>query len=247
MAAGFKFSGYVIWRKNSFVVGRADYQSQHEPVIYGWKPGAKHRWFGNRKQTSVAEFHAADGGVFTQMPDGRWQVRIGDRILLISGEAKVEELAPSVMSEDRPKASQEHPTMKPVALIERMLKNSARAGELVLDPFGGSERLGMTAALVELEPRFCDVIVNRWQQFAGKTATLQRAVAKDDGAATSGAPVKGADDAGSKAQAHIPKARDRKPRKARAKPAGAKAGGGAALGAGAPVGRGESGVGAAGK
>jgi DNA modification methylase len=70
--------------------------------------------------------------------------------------------------------------MKPVGLIERMLRNSAKPGAVVLDPFGGSgstliaaEQLGMRARLIELDPRYCDVIVKRWQQFTGKRAVRE--------------------------------------------------------------------------
>jgi DNA modification methylase len=70
--------------------------------------------------------------------------------------------------------------MKPVALIERQLKNNAKAGAVVLDVFGGSgstliaaQRLGMAARLVEFDPRFCDVIVKRWQDYTNRHATLE--------------------------------------------------------------------------
>jgi DNA modification methylase len=81
------------------------------------------------------------------------------------------------MFHEKPRRSEDHPTMKPVALIERMLRNSARAGDVVLDAFGGSgstliaaEQLGMRAHLCELDPRYCDVILRRWQEFTGRRA-----------------------------------------------------------------------------
>jgi DNA modification methylase len=80
---------------------------------------------------------------------------------------------------DRPSKNDLHPTMKPVALVERALRNSSRVGDLVLDPFGGSgttliaaETTGRTAALLELDPKYADVIVERWQRFTGKPAVL---------------------------------------------------------------------------
>lgn len=175
--AGFKLSGCLIWKKNSLVLGRSDYQWQHESILYGWKPGSKHRWYGGRKQTTVQEF--GDGSPFTELPDGRWQVQVGDRVLVVDGSAKVDEFVSSVIREDKPKRSDSHPTMKPTALIERMLKHSARPGDIVLDPFGGSgstmvaaERLGMCARLIELDPKYADVIVRRWQEYSGRRATL---------------------------------------------------------------------------
>lgn len=175
--AGFKLSGVVIWKKDALVLGRSDYQWIHEPILYGWKPGAKHRWFGGRKNTTVVDLSSGDASPFKQQPDGRWQIRVGDRFLVVDGDAKVESLVPSLVEEPRPKSSGEHPTMKPVALIERMLLHSARAGDLVLDPFGGSgstlvaaERLNMSARLIELDLQYADVIVRRWQGLTGRKA-----------------------------------------------------------------------------
>lgn len=175
--AGFKLSGCIIWRKDALVLGRSDYQWQHEPILYGWKPGSAHRWYGGRKQTTVMEL--GDGSPFTQLADGRWQVQVGEWTLVVEGEAKVEEMVTSVMREPRPKRSELHPTMKPTALIERMLKHSARPGDVVLDPFGGSgstliaaDRMGMSARLIEIDPLYADVIVRRWQDYTGRRATL---------------------------------------------------------------------------
>jgi DNA modification methylase len=87
---------------------------------------------------------------------------------------------------DKPGISRLHPTMKPVALIEKALMNSSQAGEIVLDLFGGSgstliacEKTGRTARLMEIDPKYVDVIVNRWEAFTGQKAMLL------DGACTS--------------------------------------------------------------
>ncbi len=81
---------------------------------------------------------------------------------------------------DKPHANDLHPTMKPVALIERALLNSSQRGNIVLDPFGGSgstlmasEKAGRRARLIEIEPAYCDVIIERWQQFTGRSAVLR--------------------------------------------------------------------------
>ena len=181
--AGFKLSGCLVWVKPSLVLGRSDYQWRHEPILYGWKPGATHRWFGGRAQTTVTE---AEGAPVRVMPDGTVQIDVGDQTLVIKGEGLSLEAADgSVLRVDKPARNGEHPTMKPVALIERMLANSTRPGDLVLDPFGGSGSTliachGMRryARLMELDPKFCDVIVARWQEFTGL-----RAVRESDGAA----------------------------------------------------------------
>jgi DNA modification methylase len=136
-AAGGHWSTFVIWAKDRFTLGRADYQRQYEPILYGWPEGAKRYWCGDRDQGDV------------------WQIA-------------------------RPHKNDLHPTMKPVALVERAIRNSSRRGDLVFDPFGGSgttliaaETTGRRAALLELDPRYVDVIVRRWQQFTGKEAVLE--------------------------------------------------------------------------
>lgn len=100
--------------------------------------------------------------------------------MIIDGSATIEYVEDSIMRELRPKRNDVHPTMKPVALIERMLKNSAKPGATILDPFGGSgstliacDQLGMHARLCELSPNYADVIVKRWQNFTGKQAVLK--------------------------------------------------------------------------
>ena len=134
--AGGKFSDFVIWAKNAFTLGGADYQCQYEAILYGWKAGVDHYWCGARDQGDVWFF-------------------------------------------DRPHKNDLHPTMKPVALVERAIRNSSKGRDIVLDPFGGSgttliaaESTGRRARLVELDPKYVDVIVNRWQDFSGGTAVL---------------------------------------------------------------------------
>lgn len=77
----------------------------------------------------------------------------------------------------RPKVSEEHPTMKPVALVARAIQNSSVAGDRVFEPFGGSgstlmacEQLGRVCSTIEIDPGFCDVIVERWEKHTGQKA-----------------------------------------------------------------------------
>lgn len=103
---------------------------------------------------------------------------IGDDTLVIRGTDLTLELAAgTLISEDRPIRSTEHPTMKPVSLVRRLLLNSTSRDDLVLDPFGGSgstliacQTMNRRAALVEIEPAYCDVIIERWQNATGKKA-----------------------------------------------------------------------------
>lgn len=176
--AGFKLSGCLVWVKPSLVLGRSDYQWRHEPILYGWKPGAAHSWYGARDKTTVVE---AKGEAIRIMADGTIQVDVGDQVVVISGEKlAMQSVDGSVIRHDKPARNGDHPTMKPVGLIRRMLDNSSVRGDTVLDLFGGSgstliacEGTGRKARLMELDPRFCDVIVLRWQELTGKQATLE--------------------------------------------------------------------------
>lgn len=173
--AGFKLSGCLIWKKNTFSLGRSDHQWIHEPALVGWKPGAAHRWFGGRKQSTF--FELGEDNPFQQMEDGRWRITVGDRVFIVSGDAKVEALPGSIFSEPKPSRNESHPTMKPVALVARHLRNSGRPGDLVVDAFGGSgstaiaaAQLRMRSCLMELDPKYVDVIVRRLEMFLGVRA-----------------------------------------------------------------------------
>jgi site-specific DNA-methyltransferase (adenine-specific) len=124
------------WVKNSLVMGRSDYHYRHEPIFYGWTPGAAHYFVDERTHDSVLEFN-------------------------------------------RPTKSTDHPTMKPVELVAYCINNSSKPGWLVGEPFGGSgttliaaAQTGRIARVIELDPRYCDVIRRRWTRWAkehGKT------------------------------------------------------------------------------
>ena len=135
--AKWKLRQTLIWSKNSMVMGRQDYQWQHEPCLYGWKEGSSHNWYSDRKQTTI-------------------------------------------IKHDRPTQSKLHPTMKPVSLMEYLIKNSSKQEDIILDSFLGSgstliacEKINRICYGVELDPKYCDVIVKRWEQFTGKKAELE--------------------------------------------------------------------------
>ena len=135
--AGGKWSTFIIWAKNTFTLGRADYQRQYEPILYGWRDGVDHFWCGDRDQGDV------------------WFI-------------------------NKPVKNDLHPTMKPVELVERAIRNSSKTRDIVLDLFGGSgttliaaEKTQRRARLVELDPKYVDVIVKRWQDYTGKKASRQ--------------------------------------------------------------------------
>lgn len=136
--AGFKLAECLIWKKDCFVMGRQDYQWQHEPVLYGWKEGKAHYFINDRTQSTILEF-------------------------------------------DRPKQSTLHPTMKPIDLIAKLIKNSSKENDIILDLFGGSgstiiaaEQLNRCCYTMELDPKYCDVIVKRWETLTNKEAILNK-------------------------------------------------------------------------
>lgn len=123
--AGWLLKQQLIWVKNKMVMGRQDYQWKHEPCLYGWLAGDRHKWYSDRKQTTILEFN-------------------------------------------KPQRNGEHPTMKPVGLFGLQIGNSTKVGDIVIDAFGGSgttmiacEQLKRKARVVEFDPRYVQVIVDR--------------------------------------------------------------------------------------
>lgn len=123
----------LIWNKNTMVLGRQDYQWKHEPCLYGWKGGAAHNWYSDRKQTTVIDMN-------------------------------------------KPNRNAEHPTMKPVQLFAYLMENSSKPGDIILDSFCGSgttliacEQMGRVARVLELDPKYCDVIIERYINLVGSS------------------------------------------------------------------------------
>ena len=129
--------------------------------LYGWKEGAGHYWEGSRDLSTIFDDTRAD-----------WKKMNKDE--LIAELKKFDnELKTTIIYEDKPSKSEEHPTMKPVRLFERLIKNSSKAEDIVLDPFGGSgttiissAKTGRIARVMELDPHYADVIRRRWTTWA---------------------------------------------------------------------------------
>lgn len=170
-AAGYKLSQVLIWEKNQFVIGRQDYHWRHEPILYGWKEGAGHYFIDDRSQDTV---FIEDDVDFKAM-------KKDDLIAYIERIREALTARTSVQYEKKPARSDMHTTMKPVALVGRLMANSSRRGDLVADFFGGSgttliaaEQLGRVAYIMEISPRYCDIIINRWEEYTGKKAVRVR-------------------------------------------------------------------------
>ena len=163
---GWKIRQGLIWNKNTIILGRQDYQWKHEPCLYGWKDGAAHYFVDDRTQATVLEDKGLDIDHMKK-----------EEMKALLHELLEEKISTTVIEENKPARSEEHPTMKPLKLLARQIKNSSRPGENVLDIFGGSgstliacEQLGRHCFMVELDPRYCDVIIKRWEDFTGQQA-----------------------------------------------------------------------------
>jgi DNA modification methylase len=179
--AGFLMKQCLIWVKNSLVLGRQDYHWKHEPILYGWKPGAAHAWYGGRKQDTVVE---EDVDLVVQKEGDHFVLSFSNGIKSVMVKVPSYEIVFSGDDSDsttwrieKPKKNADHPTMKPIALCARAIQNSSKPGELVLDPFGGSgstliacEQTGRTCFTMEFDPVYADVIVKRWEEFTGQKA-----------------------------------------------------------------------------
>lgn len=156
----------LIWVKNALVLGRQDYQWKHEPCLYGWKDGAAHYFTEDRAQSTVIEDAAIDYSKLKK-----------DELLKIVLELTSDKIPTTVIYENKPTKNDIHPTMKPVKLMARLIRNSTRPKELVLDLFGGSgstmiaaEQIDRRCFMMEFDPKYCDAILARWEKLTGEKA-----------------------------------------------------------------------------
>lgn len=155
----------LIWVKNTFTFSRQDYKWQHEPCLYGWKEGAGHYFVDEYNQPTVIE----DRIEFNKLKK--------EEMRKLLEEIFADKRATTIIHEDKPLKNDLHPTMKPIRMCAKLIRNSTRPGELVLDLFGGSgstliacEQLDRVCYTMEYDPRYADVIIQRWEQFTGQKA-----------------------------------------------------------------------------
>ena len=141
--AGFDIKAQIIWNKNVHALSRSDYQWKHEPCWYAIRSGKNHSWSGDRTQKTI------------------WDVK-------------------NVMFEKDGGGKTSHPTQKPVELYVISIKNHTANDEYVYEPFGGSgtsiiaaEKTSRRSLTMELDEKYCDVIIKRWECYTGKKATLE--------------------------------------------------------------------------
>lgn len=161
--SGLEVKHNLIWVKNRmcFSMGRLDYSYKHEPVFYTWTK--KHNFFGGYDSTVIDDTTPIDKMTKSELKE-----------MVRAYRSKEPE---SVIYCDKPMKSELHPTMKPIKLIARFVINSSKKGDPICDIFGGSgstmiacEQLGRRCYMMELDPHYCDVIIDRWEKFTGKKA-----------------------------------------------------------------------------
>ena len=163
---GWQVREILIWAKDRLSMGRQDYQWQHESCLYGWKGGAGHYFIALRTLTTVFD----DEKPLDELTNKELKELV----------ANYRQAVPTtIIREPKPSKSEEHPTMKPVRLIAKLIGNSSRERERVLDIFGGSgttmiacEQLNRICYMMELDPHYADVIIERWEKFTGQKAEL---------------------------------------------------------------------------
>ena len=168
--AGFKLSQNLVWVKNSLVPGYSDYQWKHEPILYGWKEGSAHFWYGDRKNTTVYE------DLPLMNPK---KMKKDELVQFIKDLQDAQEHGSTVVYQDKPGFNESHPTMKPIKLLGKLILNSSEQGDMILDSFGGSgstliaaEQTNRICHMMELDPIYCDVIIKRWEKLTHHKAEL---------------------------------------------------------------------------
>ncbi len=164
--AGLTLRQCLVWVKNHFVMGRQDYHWRHETILYGWAEGAAHYFLDDRTQDTVLDEEAN-------------LKKLGKNELIELVKELRRQENTTVWKEDRPAANILHPTIKPIALIQKAVRNSSRLGEIIFDGFGGSgstliaaQTINRRAMLIEADPRYCDAIIERWEHISGAKAKL---------------------------------------------------------------------------
>ena len=163
---GWKVRQCLIWVKNSFIFGRQDYKLQHEPCLYGWKEGSAHYFIEEYNHPTIIE------------QEINLDKLKKEELKKILEDIMYSDTPSTIIRENKPLKNDLHPTMKPIKLLAYLLKNSSERGQKILDLFGGSgstliacEQLDRQCYMMEYDPKYVDVIINRWEEYTGKKAT----------------------------------------------------------------------------
>lgn len=166
--AEFQIRQWLIWYKSTFIFGWADYLKQYEVCLYGWKNGKEGHYFRyGTIQTNVFKDEEYD---FDNM-------KKEDMKKLLKSIFENNDIQKDIFEYAKPSRSLGHPTSKPVPMIGKLINNSSEANNIVLDVFGGSgstliacEELDRICYMMELDPKYCDLIIARWEKLTGEKA-----------------------------------------------------------------------------
>ena len=177
--AGGHWQSFIIWVKNTFTISRSDYQHTYEPILYGWPQRVTNHYFIELRDNGnvwedLQKINAKYDGEFTTLKFQGFEAKIKGKA---EGQIKRGKHKTDIWRYNKPVRSDEHPTMKPIELCAEAIKNSCTEGRLVLDLFGGSgstliaaEKLKRICYACELDPKYVDVIIDRWEKLTGKNA-----------------------------------------------------------------------------
>ena len=179
-SAGGHWQSFIVWVKNNFTLSRADYQNTYEPILYGWRDGIVNHYFTQRRDIAnvwedLSKVKTEYDGKETTITFQGFKVKIQGKVE--KGEVIRKKQHMDIWRHDKPTVSKLHPTMKPVALVVEAITNSSNAGDIVLDTFAGGgstliacEKTGRICYSQELDPKFVDVIIKRWEDYTGQKA-----------------------------------------------------------------------------
>jgi len=172
---GGHWQSFIMWVKNNFTLSRADYQNTYEPILYGWRNGIVNHYFTQRRDIAnvwedLSKVKTEYDGKSTTITFSGFKVKLEGKIG--KGEVIRKKQHTDIWRHDKPTKSSEHPTMKPVALVVEAITNSSQQGDIVLDTFLGSgstliasEKTGRICYGIELDPKYVDVIVQRYVDY----------------------------------------------------------------------------------
>lgn len=166
--SSYRVKQQLLWTKN-MALGRSDYHWAHEPILYACKQGTNSEFFGDRTNKTL---------VLTQSME---DIEKRTKEELVSIIQAIKECSDILAYKKDPSNTYQHPTQKPVELLVRLIKNSSRAKDQVIDTCGGSgstlmacEVSGRKARLMELDPRYVDVILERWAKYTEQQPIRER-------------------------------------------------------------------------
>ena len=170
---------FIIWVKNNFTLSRSDYQHIYEPILYGWPSDVVNHFFTEDRDIAnvwedLREVKTKFDGEYTSIKFQGFEVKIKGKA---EGTIKRKKQKTDIWRYDKPIVSKEHPTMKPLELCQQAIRNSSNREDIILDLFGGSgstliasESLNRVCYMMELDPRYTDVIIKRWEKTTGNKA-----------------------------------------------------------------------------